>query len=183
MKRLTLLLLLVTPIIIKAQERFPVIVNDTLFISPYDYYWKGCQIKTGAGTLPNGDFKYITTSPSSWVALMSASASDPLRGVMPLKAYASGTILTVKDIKATGNRKRGFKVWLMVGGGNIVNYLVDIEFATGAGEILSNNPKYQKKNESAYSVADEIKKLKELLDAGAITQDEYDAQKKKLLSQ
>ncbi len=33
------------------------------------------------------------------------------------------------------------------------------------------------------SVADELKKLKELLDSGALTQSEFDAQKKKLLSQ
>jgi len=31
-------------------------------------------------------------------------------------------------------------------------------------------------------VADEIKKLKALLDSGAITQSEYDSQKKKLLN-
>lgn len=166
-----------------AQERFPVIVNDTLFISPYDYYWKGCQIKTGAGTLPNGDFKYITTSPTSWMAVMKASAADPLKGVVPLGYWAAGTLLTVKEIRATGNRKRGFKVWLIVGNGNIVNYLVDIEFAAGAGEIISNNPQYQKKSGSHFSVADEIKKLKELLDAGAITQEEYDQQKKKILNQ
>jgi len=42
-------------------------------------------------------------------------------------------------------------------------------------EIKSKTPK---KN---ISVADEIKKFKELLDAGAITQEEYDAEKKKLL--
>jgi len=182
MKKL-LLLVLFYPIVLKAQERFPVIVNDTLFISPYDYYWKGCHIKTGPGTLPNGDFKYITSSPSSWVALMNASANDPLKGVVPLKSWASGTMLTVKEIRATGSRKRGFKVWLIVGGGNIVNYLVDIEFATGAGEVISNNPQYQKKNVSPFSIADEIKKLKDLLDAGAITQEEYDNQKKKLLNQ
>ena len=34
-----------------------------------------------------------------------------------------------------------------------------------------------------YSVADELLKLKKLLDAGGITQAEYDAQKKKLLAQ
>jgi hypothetical protein len=33
------------------------------------------------------------------------------------------------------------------------------------------------------SVADELKKLKELLDAGVLTQEEFDAQKKKLLGQ
>ncbi len=34
----------------------------------------------------------------------------------------------------------------------------------------------------SFSVADEIRKLKELLDCGALTQEEFDAQKKKLLS-
>ncbi len=33
----------------------------------------------------------------------------------------------------------------------------------------------------AFSNADEIKKYKELLDIGAITQEEYDAKKKQLL--
>jgi hypothetical protein len=114
---------------------------------------------------------------------MKATTNDPLRGVMSLQSAAAGTILTVKEIRVTGNRKRGFKVWLIVGNGNIVNYLVDIEFATGIGEVLSYNPKYQKKNEQIFSVADEIKKFKDLLDAGAITQQEYDAQKKKILNQ
>lgn len=35
---------------------------------------------------------------------------------------------------------------------------------------------------SNFSLADEIKKLKDLLDAGAITQEEYEAGKKQLLS-
>lgn len=37
-------------------------------------------------------------------------------------------------------------------------------------------------SETKGSVADELKKLKNLLDSGAITQEEYDAQKKKLLN-
>ena len=35
---------------------------------------------------------------------------------------------------------------------------------------------------SSVSVADEIKKFKELLDIGAITQEEFDAKKKELLN-
>ncbi|WP_397544849.1 SHOCT domain-containing protein [Ruminococcus sp.] len=36
-------------------------------------------------------------------------------------------------------------------------------------------------NAAAFSVADEIRKFKELLDIGAITQEEFDAKKKQLL--
>ena len=36
-------------------------------------------------------------------------------------------------------------------------------------------------NKPNYSAADEIKKFKELLDMGAISQEEYDAKKKQLL--
>ena len=41
---------------------------------------------------------------------------------------------------------------------------------------ISNQPELERK-----SVADELIKLKELLDAGVITQEEFDAQKEKLL--
>lgn len=40
---------------------------------------------------------------------------------------------------------------------------------------------YRAKNEPAVSTADELKKIKELLDMGIITQEEFDAKKKQLL--
>ena len=40
---------------------------------------------------------------------------------------------------------------------------------------------HQTKTESGSSTADELIKLKSLLDAGVITQEEFDAQKQKLL--
>ncbi|MBL0309105.1 MAG: SHOCT domain-containing protein [Bacteroidetes bacterium] len=36
--------------------------------------------------------------------------------------------------------------------------------------------------QGSVSVADELKKLKDLLDAGVLTKEEYDAQKQKILS-
>ena len=44
-----------------------------------------------------------------------------------------------------------------------------------------NNSYNTNKFNTNISPADEIKKYKELLDSGAITQDEYDAKKKELL--
>lgn len=63
-----------------------------------------------------------------------------------------------------------------------------------ASLMLANEPRYtdsenvttQKENSTANkksSLADELKKLKDMLDTGALTQEEYDAAKKKLLGQ
>ena len=45
----------------------------------------------------------------------------------------------------------------------------------------SKNWNTKKNEEATHSQADEIKKYKELLDSGAITQEEYDSKKKQLL--
>jgi hypothetical protein len=45
------------------------------------------------------------------------------------------------------------------------------------------NQAYSSPSNSNYSVADEIRKLKKLLDEGIITQEEFENQKKKLLEQ
>ena len=60
----------------------------------------------------------------------------------------------------------------------------EIDFAgNGRYFILADEKKKSKKAAAKKTglVADEIKKFKELLDAGAITQKEYDAKKKELL--
>jgi hypothetical protein len=51
----------------------------------------------------------------------------------------------------------------------------------GIGEIGQVNSVQHKKDEQSFSVADEIKKYKELLDMGAITQEEFENIKAKLL--
>lgn len=49
-------------------------------------------------------------------------------------------------------------------------------------EKYNNKPKTQQVQEFNSSVADELKKLKELLDDGILTQEEFDEQKRKILS-
>lgn len=48
-------------------------------------------------------------------------------------------------------------------------------------EIISHENEVSKNSSSSDSIAEEIKKYKELLDIGAITQEEFDAKKKQLL--
>jgi hypothetical protein len=64
---------------------------------------------------------------------------------------------------------------------------MDVENAITFGELIVP-VEFRPKKESVVvevkqqtSVADELKKLKALLDDGTLTQEEYDAQKKKLL--
>ena len=72
-------------------------------------------------------------------------------------------------------------------------YYIDYENAVNSGELIYQGKQpinknsttvevklIQNKNEST-SVADELAKLKKLFDAGAITKEEYDVAKKKLL--
>ena len=73
------------------------------------------------------------------------------------------------------------KVYFTVGGGNLTNYTLYIDDAIQTCEVLpcaaldDHQPVADK--------FDQLKKLKDLLDSGAITKAEYDVEKKKLLGQ
>jgi len=73
------------------------------------------------------------------------------------------------------------KYMFSINPGGPIRYQVFIEDAIAACEV---KPCASTENtKPVASVADEIKKLKELYDSGAITKAEYDTQKKKLLNQ
>lgn len=154
--------------------------GDTLYASNGMKFYRGMQIKLGAGTLPNGDFKYVTTSQTSWLNVMNGKPNTDALG----RKFA-GHLLDVKRIRKEGTKKRGYTYYLVLGGSNIINYECDIEnaMAVGEAEIPAKFKLQSNSNTSPTSVADELLKLKQLLDAGAITQQEFDAQKKKLLGE
>jgi hypothetical protein len=156
----------------------PKVVGDTLITtSGYKAIVKD-DLKLGVGTLPNGNFKYIQTSSASWVT---AGGSQITVG----KAW-SGHLFRIKKIRKQGSDKRGYTYWLVLGGGNIVNYECDIENAIASGEVVVPDEFKPKMSStiviSNISVSDELVKLKKLLDDGILTKEEYDTQKKKLLS-
>jgi len=180
MKKLILFTLLCLPATVNAQS-YPKMIKDTLFLTEGDYFVKGTQIKTGAGTLPNGDFKFVFSSPTSVFAVMSATSDNPTAGIVHLASSFAGYNLNIKEIRKDGSKKVGYKYHLVVTANNSFKYWVDIQNALTSGEIMSAAPKQTASGD--LTVTDEIKKLKELLDSGAITQSEYDSQKKKLLKQ
>lgn len=72
--------------------------------------------------------------------------------------------------------------------GGMFSYSAANEFANSLGSKINRafdefkNNENEVENNSSFSVADEIKKFKDLLDSGVITQDEFDSKKKQLLN-
>ena len=138
-------------------------------------YKIGDTIKLGRGSNPNGKFVYVTMS--GW-----ALSSDPDKNM--LSAVNSGLEVRIKKIKKYNTRNLK-AVHFTVGGGNITNYNLDIESAIQTCEIEdctkeeNSNVVIQQKE----TRLDKLKKLKELLDMEAITQEEFELEKKKILEQ
>ena len=130
---------------------------------------EGDQIIIGNGSNTNGEFNYITTQ-------------SPIVGVIPLKGGWMGSKLIIKEIFLSGSKKRGYIATFKLGTGNIANYYCAIDAALDSKEvILLQKSKLDKMNHDSFSVADEIGKLKKLMDDGALTKEEFEAQKKKIL--
>lgn len=131
-------------------------IGDTLFL--------------GKGTDTRGDFNYIF------------QPVNPLlkhKTELSLPREMEGKSLVVKYFKEQSSKKTGDKTIAVVSHGGY-NYIADLDPAIEHGEVIGiNGKKFVKPG--TVSLADEIKKLKDLLDSGAITQEEFDIAKKKLL--
>lgn len=127
----------------------------------------GDEVTLGYGSNFNKDFKYVV------------SGLD-LTGI---GAPWHSKKFTIKRIREYGNNKRGNTSYLIIGAG-LMNFWIDIEGAIEFDEIVIPDEFKTKKTsqpQTIVSVADELTKLKKLLDDGVLTKEEFDAQKKKLL--
>ncbi len=142
----------------------------------------GDTLNLGKGSLPNKDFAFLYENPASFGATTRVNGRV-VRNYM-INNYA-GSKVVLKDLNIFGSKRMGFSVYAIAGVGTFTRYYVELDNAIEAGEILppAEFRQFTTSSKPATSVADEIFKLKQLLDAGALTQAEYDAQKKKLLNQ
>jgi len=141
-------------------------------------YKIGDKIKLGRGSATNGDFLYLQMG--GWGAAMSYNSNKGSDQFNIGKSY-SGLAVEIKKIK-TYKFKGEEKVIFTVAGGNITNYNLVIEDAIATCEV-ADCKKEETTTSSSESKLDKLKKLKELLDSGTLTQEEFDKEKQKVLDE
>ena len=173
MKRLLGLFFLMLPLGLFGQQNL-----TTYTASNGVTYNIGDTIKLGRGSATNGDFLYLQIG--GWAAV---AGYDQRKGTDQnnIGRGYSGLAVTLKKIKQY-KMKGQEKVYFIVGGGNITNYNLMIEDAIAACEVADCKDKKNAETKTPDKY-DKLKKLKELLDQGALTQEEYDKEKKKILEE
>lgn len=161
MKKLIFIGIALLPIIVKAQ------LSEYKASNGITYRLRD-TVRLGRGTAAKGEFLYIEER----------GMPMPGRTHYLSKGYTNGGVI-IKSIKTT--RVSGVEKYLfIVETDALFNFSLYIDDAILACEVT---PCAQTTPKQTASIADELKKLKELLDSGALTQAEFDAQKKKLLNQ
>jgi len=161
MKKIILLLLFTT--FLFAQERL-----KEYKASNNITYKEGDTIALGRGSGGQGTFVYLKIA-----GIMAGSATQ-------IGSSYSGLNVILKKIKSA-KFKGAEKVFFTVGGGNITNYMLEIEEAIATCEV-KDCVSPEKQPVSQLSKFDELKKLKALFDEGVLSKEEYDNEKKKLLN-
>ena len=131
-------------------------------------------MKLGKGSGTNQQFLHLQLG--GWAAVASYNQNSGADQMNIGRVYANTQVI-IKKIKSglvSGKRKTYF----VVSGGNISNYNLVIDDAIDNCEVLP----CKSAQSSPVGIADELIKLKQLLGAGAITKEEYDKQKAKLLN-
>ena len=133
----------------------------------------GDKIQIGQGSSPERNFRYI----------YNFNSQGAPNGI-------SSKTYIVKKLKYEEDKKTDTKQYFafiqlegLMGG----SFAINLENAIRYKEIISlnkisfDNENKSNQTQNKVSIVDELKKLKELLDQGVITQDEFNAQKKKIL--
>ncbi|MGZ3753232.1 MAG: hypothetical protein ACXVAU_18250, partial [Mucilaginibacter sp.] len=129
-------------------------------------YHPGDTVKVGLGSMPDGNFKYIQVN--EFIPGPPRRNGNDLNG----RKDMSGGNYIIKKIKNGRQMSGTEKVIFTIKTGGLPTCDIWIEEAIVACEVT---PCADQKAAASpkFSVADELLKLKKLLDAGAITQAEY----------
>ena len=141
-------------------------------------YTVGDTLRFGRGSNPNGNFNYVYLLPNFFNSQS-----------LPYNSSLNGKFAIIDKIQKSGSDKIGYTPYFgfrYPAGNSGIN----VETAIQSGELITPASKLKKEQadkpviiqQNQSSLADELKKLKELLDSGVLTKEEYDTQKQKLLN-
>ena len=180
MKNLILILLL--PIAAGAQVRFE---NDTLYSSSGFKIYKGLELNIGAGSTPDGDFKFIRRNSTGFGAVMATTNNNAYnKDQFSLQRSYAGHKGPVVKIVQRGTKKTGYvyePLISLVGG---VRYEIDVDNAIASGELNVPDEFKTHSNQAVattLSIPEQLEKLNKLYKDSVLTKEEYEAQKKKIL--
>lgn len=171
---------------LKKQEENPTNPNSIKHSSGF-VIKVGEKVKLGRGTMPDGTFKYIRANAASLFSYSGPNANSANSANALMYSY-NGLMGEVARIENRGNKRRGYVTYLILKLGLPARYEVDLDNAIQSGEIVipdefkpKEKPLQVEIKGGSFSLADELIKLKKLLDDGILTKEEFEAQKKKLL--
>lgn len=166
-------------------EQGHIFIGNSLKINNGGMITVGEDIKLGKGSDTNGTFRYIQVNEGS--VFRGTNTGGTNYGVQEANALPNkynGLKAKIVDIVERGRKKTGYKVFVIIGVGEMKRYQIDLDSALEYGEVIidgyANNNKKETTNTSI-SLADEIKKLNELKESGLLTEEEYQQAKQKLL--
>lgn len=165
------------------ESTLPKYENDTLYSTSGFKITPEQKIKLGTGSTPDGSFKFVRINSNSFFSYSSDKPNDANNANAGPRSM-SGHEYKVAKIDKRGTRKTGYVYYAVLAG--LPRYEIDVDNAIAVGEIVvpsEYKPGAKSQPASTMSLADELKKLKDLLDQGALTKDEFESAKKKLLSQ
>lgn len=136
-------------------------------------------VHLGKGSNSNGSFMFVQDRGLGFTLPGPQGRSAGGRGLP--KDMSNGGVI-IKSIKKTTENNLE-KYVFMVNGGGPLRFSLFIDDAISVCEVTPCKQSSSGSPVPVASVADEIKKLKQLMDSGAITKDEYESRKKKLLDQ
>ena len=134
-------------------------------------YKVGDILWLGKGSGVDGQFEYVKIG--GWAKKLS---STPMR----LSYKNENRPFTIKKIFKYRSEKWK-SVHLTLGSDSSTNYTMDLDNAISNGEVRQSIEKRNTNQQRNYDKYDKIAKLKKLFDDGALTQDEYEREKEKLL--
>jgi len=203
MKELIFILLL-CPVISTAQTTLPRFENDTLYTSGGYRIYKGQVLHLASGTSEAGYFRYLKFHYSmsrndTYILQNSTILVDKLRnyknsGSDNYSIRISGTATRKDNSKMEVDIILEFENAITGFNGSASELTLPEAFRKKRAETIAAEPKKQTAQVETKKqtvpdemkkllIADEIKKLFDLHKAGALTKEEYEARKKKLLEQ